>query len=147
MSWRKFGIFALGLLLIGTAVASAEKIEGFTDDKGTIHITNPKPGKPTDKATDEEAEKAANKIIYRDDDINKKGSRPRSRRPIDPSTSYFGAPTKVRPSPYAPPPQPDIGKASPPSAATPVLKSPPSQAPAPAVPPAQLESPSPPKSP
>ena len=47
MSWIRFGIFTLGLLLICTASATAEKIEGFTDGKGTIHINNSKPGSLT----------------------------------------------------------------------------------------------------
>jgi len=109
MSWIRFGILTLGLLLICTASATAGEIEQRTDGQGTIHITTPKP----DKATDEDADQAANKIIYRDDDI-KKGSRPRSRRPIDPSSSFFGSPSKVRPSPYLdPPPKPDTATPSP----------------------------------
>jgi len=131
MSWIRFGIFTLGLLLICTASATTREIERRTDGQGTIHITTPKPDKATDKATDESTDeaagKSADKFIYRSDEIGK-GSRPRSRRPIDPYSSFFGSPSKVRPSPYVdPPPKPDIGTPSPPPVATPVLKSPPAQ--------------------
>ena len=129
MFWIRFIMVALGLLICAAA-APAGEIDRRTDNQGTVHITTPKPDKATEKGTDKAAEPApdegANKVIYRDEDIMKKGSRPRSRRPVDPSSSYFGGQTQIRPSPYAPPPpKPGIGTPSPPPAATPAPKSPP----------------------
>jgi len=129
MFWIRFSIVALGLMVC-TASATAGEIDQRTDGQGTLHITTPKPDKATDKAADEaadEAGKPASKFIYRSDEI-KKGSRPRSRRPIDPYNSFSGSPSKVRPSPYVGPdgqPGPDTGTPSPPPVATPVLESPP----------------------
>ena len=45
MIWGKRLIISLGLMLI-THVAHARDIESFTDDRGTLHITNLGPKKP-----------------------------------------------------------------------------------------------------
>ena len=45
MTWGKCLIISLGWMLI-TQVAHARAIDSFTDDRGTIHITNLEPKKP-----------------------------------------------------------------------------------------------------
>jgi hypothetical protein len=130
MFWVRFCIATLGLIVC-TTWSTAGEIERRTDAQGTIKITTTKPDKATHKATDKAADEAADeagkptsKFIYRSDEI-KKGSHPKSRRPIDPYNSLSGTPTKVRPSPYVDPPlNPDISPPSPPPVATPAPKSP-----------------------
>lgn len=49
MTWGKRLIIALGLMLL-THAAHAIRIEKFTDDQGTLHITNLGPKKPDSPA-------------------------------------------------------------------------------------------------
>jgi hypothetical protein len=50
MTWGKRLIIALGLMLL-THVAHALRIEKFTDNQGTLHITNLGPKKPDNLVT------------------------------------------------------------------------------------------------
>ena len=78
MSWLKFLILSLGLLICASPAAA--KIEHFTDSEGTVHITNSGP--------DENAPAAHEKMP------------PRSHRVINPYAGSTWPPPPIRPSPY-----------------------------------------------
>lgn len=82
MSWVKFAIFTLGLMMCASP-ATAAKITQFTDSEGTVHITNP--------GTEDHAPAAQPKIPLR------------SHRTINPYAPPTWPPPPIRPSPYLKP--------------------------------------------